>query len=76
MNVYYILIIFTIINKTKVLDSTIVVMDIELCLKMSFTNAMSIAAKDKKFFRLIPAFRNSKIIEISKYNYKKCTKKG
>lgn len=47
------------------------VMDIELCLKTSFATAMSISAKDKKFFRLIPAFTNSKIIELTKYNYKK-----
>ncbi len=66
-------------NKNDIIEFSKIykrVMDIELCLKMCFTNAMSIAAKDKKFFRLIPAFKDSKIIEISKYNYKKRTQKG
>lgn len=66
-------------NKNDIIEFSKIykrVMDIELCLKMSFINAMSIAAKDKKFFRLIPAFKDLKIIEISKYNYKKRTKNG
>ena len=50
------------------------VMDIELCLKACFSNSLSIVASNKRFYRLLPAFNDPKIFEISKYNYKKFEK--
>ncbi len=43
------------------------VMDIESTMKMRFVAALSLVAKDKKFFRLIPALENPKIFDLNKY---------
>lgn len=61
------------VNKFDILEFSKIYkrfMDIELCLKACFSNALGITAPSKRFYRLIPYF-NSSSFDFSKYNFKK-----
>lgn len=62
-------------NKHEIVEFSKVykrVMDIELCLKFCFSNALNIIAPGKRFFRITPALIGAqKIIDINKYKNQK-----